>query len=294
MNQIHFDEISIAQVKKLLTNPSYIDDDLLLIDNLVNLPWPQNPRRINCILLAFCIEGKAQYSVDTEEHMVRPNDAIIISEGTVTDNYMFSHNLKGVGIMMSANFFQESIQSVHELSQLFMFARTHPVFTLSAEESEVLVNYFYAIKLKVNEAQHHFRKEVVTSIIKAMIFDVCNAIYRQQQINDKRQTRAESIFTSFIKNVEAHFREERRVSWYAKQQFITAKYLSETVKQVSRRTPNEWIDKYVVLEMRVLLKNSTMSIKEISEHLHFPNQSFFGKYFKEHVGISPSAYRKGQ
>jgi AraC-like DNA-binding protein len=64
------------------------------------------------------------------------------------------------------------------------------------------------------------------------------------------------------------------------------------VKQVSRRTPNEWIDHYVTLEIRVLLKNSAMSIKEIAQTLHFPNQSFLGKYFKEHVGMSPSKYRR--
>ncbi|MBQ1759240.1 MAG: AraC family transcriptional regulator, partial [Prevotella sp.] len=70
------------------------------------------------------------------------------------------------------------------------------------------------------------------------------------------------------------------------------KYLSETIKQISHHTPNEWIDNYVSLEIRVLLKNSTKSIKEIAQELHFPNQSFLGKYFKEQVGISPSAYRK--
>ena len=70
-------------------------------------------------------------------------------------------------------------------------------------------------------------------------------------------------------------------------------YLSETVKQVSRLTPNEWIDNYVILEIRVLLKNSTRSIKEIAMEMNFPNQSFLGKFFKERVGMSPSEYRKG-
>jgi AraC-like DNA-binding protein len=74
---------------------------------------------------------------------------------------------------------------------------------------------------------------------------------------------------------------------------ISPKYLSETIKQISRRTPNEWIDNYVTLEIRVLLRNSTKSIKEIAQDLNFPNQSFLGKYFKEHVGMSPSEYRKG-
>ena len=92
--------------------------------------------------------------------------------------------------------------------------------------------------------------------------------------------------------VEQNFRNERRVSWYGQQLCITPKYLSEAIKQVSHRTPNEWIDNYVTLEIRVLLKNSTKSIKEIAQELHFPNQSFLGKYFKEHVGCSPSDYRK--
>ena len=73
---------------------------------------------------------------------------------------------------------------------------------------------------------------------------------------------------------------------------ITAKYLSESVKAISRRTPNAWIDYYVTLEMRVMLKNTAKSIKEIANELHFSNQSFMGKYFKEHVGMSPSQYRK--
>ena len=125
-----------------------------------------------------------------------------------------------------------------------------------------------------------------------MISDVSNIIYKIQNVNNTKQTRAETIFSDFIRLVEQNYKEVRRVSWYGHQLCITPKYLSETVKAVSHRTPNEWIDNYVSLEIRVQLKNSTKSIKEISEELHFPNQSFMGKYFKEQVGMSPSEYRK--
>ena len=66
----------------------------------------------------------------------------------------------------------------------------------------------------------------------------------------------------------------------------------ETVKAVSRRTPNEWIDDYIILELRVQLKSTTKTIKEIARDLNFPNQSFLGKFFREHVGISPLRYRR--
>jgi YesN/AraC family two-component response regulator len=117
-------------------------------------------------------------------------------------------------------------------------------------------------------------------------------VYQFQQTTDQRLKRGDIIFTRFIKMVEEYCGRERRVSWYAGQLGITPKYLSETVKEVSRRTPNEWIDNYVIVELRVLLKNTTKSIKQITEEMHFPNQSFLGKYFKEHVGVSPSEYRK--
>ena len=108
----------------------------------------------------------------------------------------------------------------------------------------------------------------------------------------KKMTRADEIFTNFIRLVELHYKHERRVGWYAEMLTITPKYLSETVKGVSGRTPNEWIDSYVTLEVRVLLKTSSKSIKEIADELHFPNQSFLGKFFREHVGMTPTAYRR--
>ena len=148
------------------------------------------------------------------------------------------------------------------------------------------------IKERVNDTDHHFRKETVQSLFTTMIYDISNAIYRIQNIKDKKQTRAETIFRDFIKLVEQNFRRERRVGWYGLQLGITPKYLSETIKQISRRTPNEWIDNYVTLEIRVQLKNSTKNIKEIAQDMNFPNQSFLGKYFKEHVGTSPSEYRR--
>ena len=273
MATIKMEELSVASVKQMMGHGSFIGDDLLLFESLTKLPWPNSPRRMKCVLLAMCMKGKAQYSVDTEEHMVKGGDVIIIN-------------------VMGYDFFSDVIKGIHELSSLFLFSRMHPVFSLTKEEQFAIQAYFRAIKYRVDDTGHHFRIDVVRSLIMTMIYDISNAIYRLQQTNDHRQTRAEAIFAKFIKLVEENFRQERRVSWYGEKLCITPKYLSETVKAVSHRTPNEWIDNYVILEARVLLKNSTMSIKQISQHLNFPNQSFLGKYFKEHVGMSPSEYRQ--
>ena len=284
-------EISISEMKALY-NGSYIDDDIMVFDEIGALPLPNEPRRMKCILLALCRHGKVQYSVDTEERMVAANDVIIISEGQVIDNYMLSSDLSGIAILISQNFFSEIVKDIHGISSLFLFSRSHPVFGLRQKEISTLMTYFDLIWNKMNDDEHHFRKDVVRSLIATMIYDLSQVIYRIQQQRSERQSRAESIFTEFIRLVEQNFRHERRVSRYATLMCITPKYLSETVKLVSRRTPNEWIDNYVALEIRVMLKNTTKSIKEIAEEMNFPNQSFLGRFLKEHVGMSPSEYRK--
>ena len=213
-------ELTIGSLKAAYKG-CYLNDDLVLVDELAKIPFPNAPRRTRCIILGLCLKGKAQYSVDTIDHTVMPNDVILINEGLVLDNYMLSPDFSGIGILMSYDFFHEIIQGIHELSALFLFSRTHPVFTLNSVEVKNIDFYFRALKYKVNEKDHHFRTDVVRSIMMTMIYDISNAIYRLQQINDKRQTRAEAIFASFIKLVEENFRQERRVSWYGEQLCIT-------------------------------------------------------------------------
>ena len=250
-----------------------------------------DPKRMDCLFVAFCHEGSAQYSVDTKEHMVHKNDVIVVNKGQVVGNYMLSRDCKGVAIMVSNDFFSEIIKEVHDMSQLFLFAYSRPVFNINQEKADTFMEYFSMLCRKVEEKDNLFRKELAIMLLKAMMYDIGNAIYQKKQSEPKR-TRAEVIFNDFIILLKEHFKQERKVGWYATKLCISPKYLSETVKQVSHRTPNDWIDHYVTLEIRVLLKNSTMSIKEIAEMLHFPNQSFLGKYFKEHVGVSPSKYRR--
>jgi AraC-like DNA-binding protein len=91
--------------------------------------------------------------------------------------------------------------------------------------------------------------------------------------------------------VERDFKIDRSVLYYADKLCITPKHLSAVVKAVSGHTAGDWIDKYVVLAAKVMLRSSSYTIQEISSDLNFSNQSFFGKYFKQHVGMSPSDFR---
>ena len=268
-----------------------LDDDLLLSDQINKAPMPSEPRKMNFILIGLCTKGQISYRMDTEELVVHAGEMLVASERHVIDGYQPSADMEGLCIMMSVDFFHEIIKSVHDVSSLFVFARMQPVMKLEANEITTFVEYFQVIKQKISDNHNHFRKDLIRTLMLAMFYDVGNVIYRVKNF-DESLLRSEKVFTRFLKMVEENCKRERRVSWYAQQLNITPKYLSTAVKRISGRTAVEWIENYVTMELRVLLKNSTKSIKEITEELNFPNQSFLVKYFKEHVGMTPSAYRK--
>ena len=89
-----------------------------------------------------------------------------------------------------------------------------------------------------------------------------------------QKRRAEVIFEKYIHLVETHFREKRVVEWYADQLFLSSKYLSEAVRKASERTPLEWINMYTALEIRLMLKNTKLDIKEIARLMNFSGIEF--------------------
>ena len=274
-------------------NASYLEDGLVLTDRITDAPIPKDPTRLNFILMALCKKGRAQYSIDTRKQTVKPGDLLFVSERHIIDNYMATRDFECLCIMVSTDFYHDFVQNVKNVSSLLLFSMNNPVVSLTPMEIQTYSNYFQTIREKMANPQHHYRTDLVKALLLAMFYDMSNVIWRVEQMRATIQSRSDDIFSRFIRLLEANFRTERRVKWYAEELCITPKHLYEVVKQVSKRTPNEWIENYVILEIRVLLRNTTKSIKQICDELHFPNQSFLGKYFKEHIGVSPSEYRKG-
>ena len=293
---MHHNNIKSSELQntKSWGNAKYIEDDIIIVDDISTALIPKDPRRMNFLILALCTEGEATYTLDTQEMRIQKNDVLLILDRHVVSNFTASKDLKALCIIISVKFFFESIRNVGDVSSLLLLSRNFPVIKLAQEETETFQSYFYLLKTKAADKQNKYRRKLVSTLILAMFYDLSNVVQRMLNTDSMRQTRAEIIFTKFIKLLEGNFKQERRVGWYAEQLCITPKYLSETIKNVSRRTPNEWIDNYVTIEMRIQLRNSTKSIKEIAEEMNFANQSFLGKYFKEHVGISPSEYRKNK
>ena len=112
-----------------------------------------------------------------------------------------------------------------------------------------------------------------------------------QTLTETISNRTRMLVDGFIKLVSEYHTSHRNVGFYADKLCLTPKYLSRVVRDVTGRSAPEWIDAFVILEAKNLLKYSGLAIKEIVYKLSFPNQSVFYKFFKSRTGMTPSEYR---
>lgn len=290
--QYNFLPLNIERTKEYAATSSCIGNDLLLTD-FASIPRPDECRRMDCLVVALCLGGAGQYSLGGIDYKVNANDLIIVPEGHILGDVKMTDGFRGIVMLISHSFLYDAIKDIRDLADLFIFAREHPVVSLSEEETTMFQAYFNFMKRKVEDDTHRFRVEVTKTLISSMVYDLCNAVARYNVPTVDRHGRSMEMFREFIKLVELHFRRERTVKWYSEKLNVTPKTLLEMVKRASKRTPNEWLDIYTVMEARLLLRNTNMPIHDIAMALNFGTQSSLGKFFKEHTGVSPSAYRAG-
>lgn len=173
----------------------------------------------------------------------------------------------------------------------------------SIELSDVDMTILESAFSSIRSAVTHFRgmrfgDEIVRRCIESIFYMILEVIHKYIDLREHKaasvKNRNEEYFSRFIKCLHENYKSERSVSFYASQLHITPKYLTTVIRNVSGRSAAAWIDEFVILEAKNLLKYSTMSIQEVAYALNFANQSFFGKYFKHHTQMSPSAYKAGK
>lgn len=112
--------------------------------------------------------------------------------------------------------------------------------------------------------------------------------------NKKATSRTEELFRQFMELIEDHYREWHEVSDYANEMSITRKYLGLIVNKKTKLTPKRLIDEYIILQLKLRLRSSNMTLQQIASEFHFSDMSFFSRYFKAHAGTTPAQWAKKQ
>jgi AraC-like DNA-binding protein len=165
------------------------------------------------------------------------------------------------------------------------------VFKINEQAKQMQEVFVKAVQHALQQTDNPFRLQMVQHVMMA-IFYASDTPQSMSNKSDVIRSNADVLSKQFLELVKENFRKERQLKFYADALCITPRYLSRVVKECTGSSATDWIERYVVLEARALLKSTTMTIQQISDELNFPSQTFFGKYFKRRVGMSPKDYRR--
>lgn len=274
--------------------------------NSVNKPEDFGyPRRLDGNVMLFCVKGSVHLTVNLSEYEIKSGDLIICTAGDIVhvDHSTSSGDdeIHLVMLVMSHGFASDLRLDFKRILNEGIIPLETPVIRLDDAVRDILGDHLKLIA-KVTSERGHLHKDSVRSLISSMVsvlagqwFDEVGSIRaRNMTDTDTRTNHKRFVFEQFMKLVSENYSEQRRMAFYADKLCLSPKYLSKLIKEVSGKCAPEWIDAYVMLEAKQLLRYSDMAIKEIVYRLHFPNQTVFYKYFKAHSGMTPTEYRNSQ
>ena len=249
---------------------------------LLNL-YANYPCRLKAEIFVLCLQGDLEASIDLTRYKVRPGSFITIQPGTILQIYRVEGDLEIYFMGFSSNFNKMAVD-------MHYAAKDTPIIELKEKPVELLEDYFSLLLKTYNTCKPALNKHILNHLLSGVFMGV-SAMYKDKVKSKTNLSKAEQISKNFNHLVMQNYTTQRSVAWYAKKLGITPAHLSTIVKQTTDKTCVEIITSMVIMDAKAQLKSTDLSIHDIAYSLNFTNMSFFGKYFKRHVGMGPLEYR---
>ena len=266
-------------------------DELVVMENFGSLP--QGEIRLNNHgILIICTEGIAQFDYDGMQIQLRKNDLYLYMAHSVVTNFMSSSDFNCRQIWFS----RSELWNINKYSEVSLsdlpYLKRHPVIHLADDDVKLLDEYFQLLCRRMRDPSPVLYADIVRSLVSTMMLEML-CMMRRQEPEDTVATSVhrQRLANEFMRLVEQSDGRIRRVDDFASQLNVTPKYLSTLLKETMSRRPSEMIHFYTLKAIERRLRYTDMTMQEIANDLHFANASFFGKYFKEHAGMTPMEYR---
>ena len=272
---------------------SYLDKDIVLVDSIQKYVEVSSAH-FSMNVIVFCIKGKIQALMNGQRLDLQEGQIAIVPPNVTVTDIMISPDFNLKAMFFTNRILQSFLREKISVWNDMMYIHRQYVFTLSDDHID-LYNHFYDMLLlsfsqKFNSRYH---TDIIQSLFQAAIL-VCCGMLDQNLVSDSKvghEKTADYHFKRFLDLLNASPYKRRSVASYANELYISPKHLTAIVKKSSGKTANQWIKERLLEEIRLYLKQTDLSIKQVSDKLDFPNPSFFGKYVKEHLGMTPGEFR---
>ena len=276
----------------------YLDNEIVIVDSIQQFTQATTAHvAMNAIVI--CTNGKAQAQMNGVQMELHQNQVAIIPQNVMVTDVMVTPNFNMKGLFLTNRILRSFLNDKMSIWNDMMYIHRQHIVTMDEIEIGFYTHFYDMLKMVIDNGQDNpLHAEVIQSLLRAAILALCGAM--QQMLSaDNEQL---SILNSPLSTTKNHFQrfldllhstdvKHRTVEAYANDLFISPKYLTTICKKNSGKTANEWITEHVIEDIRYYLKQTDLSIKQICDKLGFPNPSFFGKYVKDHFGMTPLEFR---
>jgi len=274
-------------------------DELVVMENFGSLPQGELTLD-NHGLIIVCTGGMAQFDYDGQQIQLRKNDLYLYMAHSVVCNFMSSPDFNCRQIWFShSELWNINMYGEVSLADL-AYLKQHPKVHLSDEDVALLDDYFGLLCRRMRDHKPLLYSEIVRSLVSTMMLEMLCMMRRDKAQREQMAVQDDStpgfhrrrLADRFMRLVEQSDGRIRKVDDFANQLNVTPKYLSTLLKETMSRRPSEVIQLFTAKAIVRRLRFTDMTMQEIANDLNFPNASFFGKYVKEHLGMTPLEYRK--
>ena len=276
---------------------NYSDEDLMIMDSAKML-GTQDRMRINMNVIAICTKGKFQALLNGEPIETEYGDVIICSPEAQLTNIMISTDFEYVALCITNRALQQSLRSYINVWNQVVYVQKRNIVHLTQQELDIYPKIYELIrsvlKQKHDNIDMEYWQEMIKGLVSTTLIGLCGFIKQYTKNSQVKTKQNVSLFNQFLELLQTTKVKHRTVAYYASKLFISTKYLTVICTKNSGKTANDWIQEYTLSDITYFLRETNLTIKEISNKLGFPNTSFFGKYVKDHFHCTPLEYRQNK
>lgn len=244
--------------------------------------------------ILFCRRGSATVTVDQLHDRITRDTLLLLLPGSILHLNERTDDFRVRFCAFSIELFSEAAYRLDP--SFFHILHDHAVIRLPDRIVEAVRNWFQMASYTYRDRDNIFRNTIIRNRLQNVLLEAFDKTRRfAPDVHPQSgTTRQADLFRHFVALVHEHCTEQREVAFYADQLCISTRYLSTIVRSVAHSTAKEFIDRSVVLEIKMLLESTELSVQEIAYRLHFPDQSYLGRFFKKHTGVSPTEFRNAK
>ena len=286
----------------------YSDEDIVVVDSIQQFTETRTAH-VSMNAVVICTSGRVQAQMNGIQMELHKNQVAVIPQNVTVTDVMISPDFNLKAMFLTNRILQSFLREKMSIWNDMMYIHRHHVVTMDEDEILFYTHFYDMLTLAIERGKENpYHTEIIQALLRSAILGLCGAMkWMLTQADSKLSTEnhhcnatlskrelstGKSHFQRFLDLLHSSKIKRHTVDAYASELCISPKYLTVVCKKNSGKTANEWITEQVLEDIRYFLRQTDLSIKQICDRLGFPNPSFFGKYVKDHFGMTPMEFRK--